>query len=514
MKPGIFRSITTVSLIFLLFTANFSAAYAASGNKPSSWASQKINICAKAGIIPEDFDSQPFTRSITRRDFCELLINTCRIFKIALPEPPASHPFTDTTDIAAEYSYMLGLTRGTSTGIFSPETPLTREMAAVMLSRMLKLFQSASGSEDEQPMSSEKADQILREYSTDYNLVSEWAKTHMAEVYSLGILSGTGGGRLEPKGELTREQAAVLSLNVLAYCDESQIRDAGVEVCVLPKPTGIYISPSYKAGDVLLRWNDIPSASAYDITISKNGVPTYTGRINTNYLDLRIDLSNHGKASRSSSRKDGVDSLYNAIFGNDNKLIHAAIKVTPVNNSGEPSVFFLQQEFSITPGLSVNEIITGDPARNQFADINEANRNMTDITVRVWKLTASGSKETSSLTLTVNKNVAEDVKKIFEEIYNGKEKFPIKNCSGYDYRDGKSQHSNGTAIDINWEENYFISNEGEILAGKLWKPGVNPYSIPPDGDVVRAFNRYGWHWSPDMNWRNGKDYMHFSLNGK
>lgn len=402
MKPGIFRSITTVLLTFMLLAANFSAAYAASGNEPSSWAFQKISICAKVGIIPEDFNSQPFTQSITRRDFCELLINTCRIFKIELPEPPASHPFTDTTDIAVEYSYMLGLTRGTAAGIFSPETPLTREMAAVMLSRMLKLFQSASGSEDEQPMSSEKADQILREYSVDYNLVSEWAKAHMAEVYSLGILSGTGGGRLEPKGELTREQAAVLSLNVLAYCDESQIRDAGVEEYVLPKPARIYISPSNRAGD----------------------------------------------------------------------------------------------------------------ARNQFADINEANRKMTDITIRVWKLTASGSKEPSSLTLTVNKNVAEDVKKIFEEIYNGKEKFPIKNCSGYDYRDGKSQHSNGTAIDINWEENYFISNGGAIIAGKLWKPGVNPYSILPDGDVVRAFNRYGWHWSPDMNWRNGKDYMHFSLNGK
>lgn len=404
MKKSAFRSTSAVMFMLLVFIVNSSVTYSTSGYQSSSWASQQISACEKAGIIPNNFDSKPFTSDITRKDFCELLINTCRVFKIQLPELPASHPFRDTTDISSEYAFMLGLTQGTASGVFSPEAALTREMAAVMLSKMLMLFQSASGSDSKktvvttpagtlsysQPMSDEKATQILEQYSADYDLVSQWAKPYIADIYTLGIMSGTGGGRLDPKSKITREQAAVLSLNVLAYCDKSIIKAAG----------------------------------------------------------------------------------------------------------------------------NVNEIITGSSEKNQFADVNEAVLNMTDISVKVWKLTASGSKETASLTLTINKNVAEDVKKIFEEIYNGKEKFPIKSCSAYSYRDGKSQHSNGTAIDINPEENYFISREGVIKAGTLWKPGVNPYSILPDGDVVRAFNRYGWHWSPDMNWRNGADYMHFSLSGK
>lgn len=528
MKTSKFRPIIAVLLLLLVLAVNSSVTYANTIYQPSSWSSQKMAITAKAGITPEGFDSQPYTKNITRRDFCELLINTCHVFGIKLPELPASHPFTDTTDIVAEYSYMLGLTQGTATGIFNPEMQLTREMAAVMLSRMLILFQTTSGSNKENtvqttptypltytpPMSDEKATQILKEYSMDNDTVSEWAKAYMANVYTLGILSGTGGGRLDPKSNITREQAAILSLNVLTYCDESQIRAAGVEECVLPNPTGIFISPSYKAGDVYLRWNAIPSASAYDITVSKNGVPSYTGRITTNYLDLRTNSTNYDKTSRSSSTRDSTDSLYNTIFGSDKQMIHADIKVTPVNSSGEPSLFFLQQEFSISPRVSINEIITGNPEKNQFADIHEANLNMTSITVNVWNLTASGSKDTTSLTLTINKNVAETVKKIFDEIYNGNEKFPIKNCLGYSYRDGASQHSNGTAIDINWEENYFVTTNGVIKSGTLWKPGVNPYSILPDGDVVHAFNRYGWHWSPDMNWPNGKDYMHFSLLGE
>lgn len=139
---------------------------------------------------------------------------------------------------------------------------------------------------------------------------------------------------------------------------------------------------------------------------------------------------------------------------------------------------------------------------------------MEDIEVRVWQLSPSGTKQTATITLTVHKKVAEDVKKIFEEIYNGKEKFPIKYCIGYSNREkSTSQHNLGLAIDINPDENYFIGRDGVIKAGKFWKPGENPYSILPDGDVVRAFKKYGWHWSPEMNWSNGADYMHFSLSG-
>lgn len=517
MKTAILRSITAVLLVFQIFVVNYSAVYAASGYRPSPWASQQIGICEKAGIIPEGFDSQPFTKSITRRDFCELLINTCRIFGVASPEPPENHPFTDTADMAVENAYMLGLVQGTSTGIFNPEMSLTREMAAVALSKILALFQSAASTgplANTKPVDDEEAVQILKEYSADSNLISGWAKTYMANVYAAGILSGTGGGRLDPANKITREQAAIVSLNVLTYCDESQLRAAGIEECVLPKPTGIYISPIYRPDDAILRWNEIPSASAYDITVSKNGAPFYIKRIKTNYLDLRTSSSGDSQVSRSSSARNSDDPLYNAIFGDGNKLVRASVKVTPVNSDGKPSVFSLQQEFSISLRVNVNETITGDPGKEQFADAYEADRNMTTITVAVWNLTSSGTKKPASLTLTVNKNVAGDVKKIFEEIYNGDEKFPIKSCSGYSYRDGKSQHSNGTAIDINPEENYFLSSDGTVEAGALWKPGVNPYSIPPDGDVVRAFNRYGWHWSPDMHWSNGSDYMHFSLTGK
>ena len=38
--------------------------------------------------------------------------------------------------------------------------------------------------------------------------------------------------------------------------------------------------------------------------------------------------------------------------------------------------------------------------------------------------------------------------------------------------------------------------------------GSNPYSIKPDGDVVRAFTKRGWIWGANFRTR---DYMHFGF---
>lgn len=536
MKTVIFRNIAALLLSIFIFVISPAAVFANASHQPSTWALQKIAISEKSSILPEGFSARPFTDSITRRDFTELLISTCRFYGVTMPELTTEHPFRDTTDTSAEVAYILGLIRGTSPGVFNPDLPLTREMAAVVLSRMrtlLQFFSDSSGNNVEaenhysivyttaegtlayeDPMNLEQATELLEEYSSDSSQVSEWAKIHMADVYSLGLLNGIGGGKTHPKGNITREQAAVLALNVLTFCDVSQIKTAGVAECVLPVPTGIYIMPTYRTSDLYLRWNAIPTASAYDVTLMKDGDPVYTVRTSNAFIDLRTSIPEYYRESEATAVIENEYSMFNTIFGSGKALIHASIKVIPVDSDDKPSIFSLDKEFMIVPYTNKNELITGNREKQQFASRSDADRNMKNITIKVWNLTDSGSKVTSTRTLTVNKNIAEDVIKIFDEIYNGAEKFPIKDVSGYAFRDGTSQHSNGTAIDINPNENYFVTWKGKVLSGSLWEPGENPYSILPDGDVVRAFNLYGWHWSPDMKWSNGADYMHFSLIGK
>ncbi len=148
----------------------------------------------------------------------------------------------------------------------------------------------------------------------------------------------------------------------------------------------------------------------------------------------------------------------------------------------------------------------------KYSSKEEADRHMTTITVAAWDFASDGkTKVTKHYTVTVHENIAETVKQIMKEIYEGEERFPIKNIGGYTWRGetSTSEHCCGLALDINWEENYMIEN-GAIISGKLYQPGINPYSIPTNGEVARIMNKYGFRQGL---WGNRCDYMHFSYFG-
>jgi hypothetical protein len=495
-----YRILNVTVLALVLVLSSFlipSTAMAYTDYQPSPWALSKIQIAKTASLMSEDFGRQEYTENITRRDFCQLLINSCRLFEYPLPDVSKSHPFTDTQDEIAKQAFLLGLTSGTAEGIFSPDLPLTREMAVAMLGKLRLLLQADGKLMDEQ-----QAAEILQKYAKDSDKLSDWAKRSMADAYSRGIITGTDIGILSPKNNVTREQAVILTLNTLTYCDESRVKATGIKECLLPAPSGIYISPAYQSGEVNLTWGEIPSASGYEVKVYKGDVLAYSTRTKNHNLDFRTS------SQQSDSARPGN------IFANERENVKGVLEVTPLDQAGNPSIFSLKREFTVLPKVSQRVGAIASRSQTRFRSEAEALAYMENITVPVWQLSA-GTKMPATITLTVHKDVAEDVKNIFAEIYNGKEKFPIKSCFGYSYRGSSStsQHNYGLAIDINPDENYFIGRDGVIKAGKLWKPWENPYSIIPDGDVVRAFNKYGWHWSPDMHWSNGSDYMHFSLSG-
>ncbi len=153
--------------------------------------------------------------------------------------------------------------------------------------------------------------------------------------------------------------------------------------------------------------------------------------------------------------------------------------------------------------------------KRRFDSQEEAETHMTDITVPVWRLDeAMGQKSASSCTLLVHEALADEMVQIFTEIFDDPEQFPIKNVGGYAWRGDAAtgEHNCGTAIDINWEENYQINAAGQVMAGTCWAPGENSWSIPEDGSVVRIFAAHGFSWGGSA-WPTNKDYMHFSYMG-
>jgi len=84
-------------------------------------------------------------------------------------------------------------------------------------------------------------------------------------------------------------------------------------------------------------------------------------------------------------------------------------------------------------------------------------------------------------------------------------------------RTGFSNHSFGTAIDINSELNGLYDNciefgpQCRLLRGGKWRPGA-PGVIESNGDIVYAFKQAGFRWGGEIK-GNQKDFMHFSMTG-
>ncbi len=84
-------------------------------------------------------------------------------------------------------------------------------------------------------------------------------------------------------------------------------------------------------------------------------------------------------------------------------------------------------------------------------------------------------------------------------------------------RTGFSNHSFGTAIDINPELNGLydqclqFGSGCRLIRGGEWRPGVQG-TLEHDGDIVRAFRAIGLRWGGEIAGRQ-KDFMHFSPTG-
>ncbi len=159
-----------------------------------------------------------------------------------------------------------------------------------------------------------------------------------------------------------------------------------------------------------------------------------------------------------------------------------------------------------------------------FARPHSELEGMSTVHFLAWDLQGGGEKVSMERTVVVRTTLAPEVLEIFREIYLSPERFPIHEVIGYDYRTvagggGRlSNHALGRAIDINRAENPMIQDGEKIVhpdeppyVPGEWRPGEDPYSITPDGSVVAAFKRRGWHWGGD--WTSCKDYQHFDKPG-
>jgi hypothetical protein len=163
-------------------------------NMPSAWATEQVGAAVAANLVPELLQSA-YTQATTRVEFAALAVTLYETVMGREIATDKSIAFTDTMDIDVHKAASIGVVTGIGNNQFAPDTQLTREQAATMLSRLAAAMDS--------PLTG----QGQGEDFADSESISDWAVGAVKQVQAAGIMNGVGDNKFDPQGMYTREQS-------------------------------------------------------------------------------------------------------------------------------------------------------------------------------------------------------------------------------------------------------------------------------------------------------------------
>ncbi len=211
----------------VLFIGGGTGKAIADGSEPSSWARNQIEEAVRAGIVPAQLLGN-YQNTITREEFASLFVQTVFAWQQRYGDYGVTREdflqavhiedfsFTDARSEDVRLAYALGFVNGTSPTAFSPNTPITRQEAAVMLINYFQLFAEPHFADGE---------------IGDVSFVADWARDSVILAYNLQFFEGTRAaqysktGRLtqralvDPEGNFTREQAILVAYRMFKRPD-------------------------------------------------------------------------------------------------------------------------------------------------------------------------------------------------------------------------------------------------------------------------------------------------------
>ena len=451
------------------------------------WAEPTITWGMEQGLF-NGMDETTFAPegSMTRGMFVTVLSRLEQINEDDYKDEYLSTLYTDVTADAwfapsINWATRHGIVNGMGDGSFQPDKPVTREQMAAMVIRY------ASNCNYDL---STVGDVIAGDF-TDLSSVAEYAREPLALLKETGILNGFPGENdtyyFGPQENATRAQCATVFQRLSKARSESDREWI--------EPQELTLTP---AAATMLRGETMQPVSQVLPENTNNATVTW---VSTNPSVATVD-------------KDGVVTAVSAgtaeiqAYTYNGHTQSCVITCKNVEGLGSEGETFKEKCLRVF-GKEYSSAFT---ARNAYTTKAEADSHMVSVPVTVWDFTNGPDSEKTSKTITlqVHETMAETVKAIFQEIYEGDEQFPISDAGCYRW-DPNSEHCVGLAIDLNWNSNYYINPKTGQTVGDHWDPEHDPYSIPLEGDVVNAFKKYGYSrgfWSGGVC-----DYMHFSYMG-
>ncbi len=518
----------------------------ASPGKVNDWAVETVADANKAGIIPIYQYTGDYTLPIERSYVAELLMNAHKAYTGSEYTPKGETPFIDGDSKALAAVYELGIMNGMEETVFGYHEYVTREQMA----KILLTFRGVMLGKDV------ILPRVPEAPFHDFDKLGEWAKPYVAAAYEEGLINGHVDGRFGGKELVTWEMAITLIMRsvrfeqrqapeILSPAQDSMVL-SGTELQVqvvgegeitlygIKSGTGNQVQTlgsSYGTGSISVGAAVFKPNSVYYLYADQGGVFSEPVKVFTDSYNLNVTYdttTSLGECRISWEQIPGVETYTVTVtetrdsrYKGDIPPRTVVYEVKEGDGITIPAIQKRMYEIEINAGpFSDSHSFQMPRIWPEDADTIESNYPTSkaaadalqeEITVPVWRIDKNGEKYQSTATFKVHHMIADKVKLIFEEIFHGPEKFPFKDIGGYAWRGGRTEHNGGTAIDLNANENYCIYNNGTAI-GSYWKPYEDQYSITPYGDVINAFEKYGFTWGGD-SWSNPKDYMHFSYLG-
>lgn len=182
------------------FQTTAPAILASNNAQVDGWAKDQVNEAIASGLVAGGL-GEDYRVKITRAQFAATTVKLYEAMSGEKVPAAAENPFTDTSDPVILQAAELGFVYGITEDNFAPDSLVTREQAAAMLSRV---YTKLGG----------EIPQVTATSFTDDGGISSYAKSSVAFMAEKGIVSGKGENRFDPGGSASVQEALSIALRM------------------------------------------------------------------------------------------------------------------------------------------------------------------------------------------------------------------------------------------------------------------------------------------------------------